>query len=149
MAAGGLVVEVAAEDGARCATQLVELALRIELGVGLLAFFVTVEGDPAQGAGRVPAAHQADGAPVAIGFLAHQHVLAAGLRARPLAIQPVAVAALVDLVFLLELAVLEVAHHAHELAVLQLLLAHHAARLRRRGSASGRSCLRWCCRCSD
>jgi hypothetical protein len=71
-----------------------------------------VEGDAAQLPARVPAARDADGAAVAIGLLAHEDRLAPAFAARVLARHAVAVAALVDAVLLLELAVPVVADRA-------------------------------------
>jgi hypothetical protein len=124
VAAPARVVGVGAEDGARRAAQLVELAVGGELGRRLLAVVVAVEGDAAQLPVRVPAARDADRAAVAVGLLAHEHRLGAGIAARVLARDAVAVAALVDAVVLLELAVLVVAHAPLNTPALQLLLAH-------------------------
>jgi hypothetical protein len=123
------VVRVGAEQRARPAAQLRQLALGRELGRRLLAV-VVVEADPAQLPARVPGARQADGAAVAVGGFAHEDGRAAwpsriGRGKRELAGAAVAIAALVDVVLALQDAVLEVAHDAHEDALVQLLLAHH------------------------
>jgi hypothetical protein len=127
VAAPAGIVGIAAENGAWRAAQIGELPLRRELGARQLAAGIVVKADPLQLAVRMPGADQADRAAVAIGFLAHQHGRAGVGRARPLARRAVAVAALVDAVFALKGAVLEVAGDAHEDAVLQLLLAHDRA----------------------
>ena len=118
------VVGVGAEHRARRAAQLVELAVGGEVGRCQLAVVVAVERHAAQLSVRVPGACDAHGPAVAVGLLANEHRLGTAFAARVLAGDAVAVAALVDAVLLLELAVVVVADRALEDAALQLLLAH-------------------------